>query len=84
MKYKPGQSVVIKSHRTRKFNHEGKMDKYFGATMTISHIGKLGYSGNLYYKMKEDGGRWWWDDDMIERAAFSKSQLNKALDLLEV
>lgn len=41
-------------------NLYGKMDEWFGKTVTISMV------GNGFYRIEEDYKDWLWTDDMIE------------------
>ena len=73
-KYNVGDKVRIVSERTSLMNHDGLMDKYLGAVMTIRAYSPFGS-----YFMEEDAGDnrgdgWAWDDEtmfdeLVEKAS---------------
>ena len=67
-KYTVGDRVRIVTHRTRRMNIFGDMDKWLGKTMTIRRILPLGY---FMVEDREEncGDGWYWDDEMFDGLA---------------
>lgn len=78
-KFKIGDKVRIKKFKTRPvhWNENGKMDKYAGKVVTISHI--YG-SGNIAI-YEEDDKKWFWRESDFAPAEFTKDNLEDGMML---
>lgn len=59
MKLKVGDKVKLKNRRGKNWNYEGKMDKYIGKIVTISHIRSTIIG--VRFEIEEDTGSSKWD-----------------------
>lgn len=75
-KFKIGDKVRIKKFKTRPvhWNEKGKMDKYAGKVVTISHI--YGSGGIAIY---EDDKKWLWLESDFAPAEFTKNDLKDGM-----
>ena len=77
-KFKIGDKVRIKKFKTRPvhWNEKGKMDKYAGKVVTISHI-----YGSGDIAIYEDDKRWFWCESDFAPAEFTKDNLEDGMML---